>query len=81
MKCTHDCEAIYTKYGIDMIIIDTKFQCCLCGKIFDWDDWQEILTDRCEQCNGYGKIDVGFNEYLTCTACKVTVTEKRCGEV
>lgn len=69
MECKHECSVIYTKCNTK--IIDTNFQCRHCAKIFSWNDWQDILTYRCEQCNGTGKIEIGFNEYLTCTACKV----------
>lgn len=71
MKCKHvNCNKVNTYEGIEMIIVDTNYQCAECGKILSPDEYQDILTDDCSWCNGSGEHEMQGEKY-TCGCRKI----------
>ena len=64
MNCEHrECTKIYTYVGIDMEIVDTNYQCNKCAKILNKEQYQDIITGFCSNCNGSGEHTDGYDFY------------------
>lgn len=71
MSCNHNLEKIHTYLvsPIPINIIDTNYQCTVCGEVLTPEEAQDFLSDKCGMCYGSGKIEYPYEGYINCPAC------------